>query len=32
MKPLTSTIICVGVLVILGLAWPANTVQAQTAE
>jgi hypothetical protein len=29
MKPLTFTIVCLGVLVVLMLAWPASVVQAQ---
>ena len=32
MKPLTFTVICVSVLVVLVLAWPARLVQAQTTE
>jgi hypothetical protein len=32
MKLLASTMICLGVLVVLGLAWPASVAQAQTTE
>jgi hypothetical protein len=32
MKRLVSTMICLSVLVVLGLAWPASVAQAQTPE